>query len=151
MIKHMLYIPMLIMMTSCGQNIVSLETNEVYKTQKLGFSQANMFNGLLFTSGQVGWDKEFNLIGEGSFEEQLKQTFINLDKILQEGNSSFDNVILIRIYVKELDKAKRIEIGRMINKYYPNTYRPNSTLIGIANLAREDLLVEMEIIAKTIK
>lgn len=136
------------MITSCKSKIISLETSKVYKTQELGFSQANIVDGFLFTSGQVGWGTNYKLTGNKSFNDQLKQTFVNLENILQKGNSSFDKVILIRFYVKELNDSKRIEIGEVIKKYYPNAYKPNSTLIGVAELARENLLVEVEIIAK---
>lgn len=136
-------------MTSCNSTIISIETDNVYRTQQLGFSQANMIDGFLFTSGQVGWNTEYNLTGDKSFKAQLKQTFINLDNILQKGNSSFDNVLLIRFYVKELDDSKRTEIGEIIKAHYPNAYKPNSTLIGVSELARENLLIEIEIIAKT--
>ncbi len=138
----------IIMMVSCNSKIISLETSEVYKTQELGFSQANIVEGILFTSGQVGWDTDYKLTGDKSFNEQLKQTFVNLENILQKGNCTFDNVILIRFYVKDLNNSKRTEIGEIIKKYFPNTYKPNSTLIGVAELARKNLLVEIEIIAK---
>jgi enamine deaminase RidA (YjgF/YER057c/UK114 family) len=32
--------------------------------------------------------------------------------------------------------------------YFPKQYKPNSTLIGVAELARKDLLIEIELIAK---
>lgn len=139
------------MNNSCSNNIISIESKSVYKTQDMGFPQANIYNGLLFTSGQVGWDTNFKLTGTGSFRDQLTQTFVNINQILKESGSNFDDVIMMRIYVVGLNKQKRMEVGNIIKKHYSNTHKPASSLIGVNILAREDLLVEIEIIAKTNK
>ena len=57
--KYVSQIIALIVMTSCNSKIISIETDSVYKTHNLGFSQANTIDGFLFTSGQVGWDTEY--------------------------------------------------------------------------------------------
>ncbi|MGB3589702.1 MAG: RidA family protein [Tunicatimonas sp.] len=141
----------LVMNVGCQQDIITVETEKAYKTQHLGFSQANIYSGLLFTSGQVGWDTNYSLTGTESFEDQLNQTFNNLGAILEKGGSAFSDIILIRIYVKDLDQEKRAKVSDLIEKYYPDLYKPASSLIGVATLAREDLLVEIEIIARTKK
>lgn len=141
----------LIMSSSCSHSISSLESNQVYKTNKMGFSQANVYEGLLFSSGQVGWDTNYQLTGTGSFKDQINQTFVNINEILKEAGSNFNDVITIRMYVKNLDDQKLTEVGNIIKDHYPNSYKPTSSLIGVATLAREDLLVEIEIIAKTKK
>ena len=135
-------------MSACKAPIISLETEEVYKTAKFGFTQANMVDGFLFTSGQVGWNASYKLTGEKSFKDQLEQTFINLENILDKGGTSFDKVVLLRFYVKDMNDSKRDAIGLIMKTYFPNKYKPNSTLIGVAELARKDLLVEIELIAK---
>ena len=48
-----------------------------------------------------------------------------------------------------MSSVKRIDVGEIIKQHYPTIYKPASSLIGVATLAREDLLVEIEIIAKT--
>lgn len=84
----------IIVSSSCSNTISSLESNMVYKTSKMGFAQANIYKGIIYSSGQVGWDKNYNLTGKGTFKDQLCQTFINIDEILKEAGSDFNNVIM---------------------------------------------------------
>jgi enamine deaminase RidA (YjgF/YER057c/UK114 family) len=133
----------------CKVDYEEVKSKDVYQTSDLGFSQAIQVNGLLFTSGQVGWDKNYQFIGNGSFEEQLKQSIYNLKEIANAGNSSLENIILLRIYVKNLDSEKRALINQYLKAEF-ETVKPASTLLGVNSLAREDLLIEIEMIAKTI-
>ncbi len=134
---------------SCKTTTQMIAANNVYGTSQFGFSQAITANGLLFTSGQVGWNKNYELTGTGSFKEQVEQSFINVKNVIEHGNSSINNVILIRLYVKDLNEEKRNIIGKQLSRYYPTAYKPATTLIGIQALARADLLIEIEAIAKT--
>ena len=110
----------LLTINACKSNITTLQTEKVYKTEQFGFTQASITNGFLFTSGQVGWDTNYMLTGNKDFKEQLKQTFINLDNILKEGKGSFDNIVLLRFYVKDLNDSKRDEIGLIMKTYFLN-------------------------------
>jgi enamine deaminase RidA (YjgF/YER057c/UK114 family) len=136
------------MLLGCSNGIKMIETTDVYKTKSFGFSQAIVVNGLLFSSGQVGWDSSYQLTGERQFEDQVKQSFINIDKIVSAGNSSISDIIFLRFYVKGLDDSKRDIIGVYVKKYFTTDYKPATTLIGVETLARNDLMIEIEVIAK---
>jgi Endoribonuclease L-PSP len=41
--------------------------------------------GLVYTSGQVAWDKDGNLVGEGDYAKQAEQIVRNLDIALASG------------------------------------------------------------------
>jgi len=146
--KHIIFILVLTNMSCTKEINTHIETKQVYQTKQFGFSQAvTTGNELLFISGQVGWNTNHELTGNRSFTAQLHQSFINIKKILEIRNSEFKNIVMMRIYVKQLDKAKRIIISQYIKSIYPNSYKPASTLIGVETLAREDLQIEVEIIA----
>jgi len=126
-----------------------IESDNLYTTSNFGFSQAIEANGLLFVSGQVGWNKNYEFTGTGTFKDQVEQSFINAMAAVKEGNSHVNGIVFIRFYVKDLDGEKRKIIGNQLSKYYPTDYKPATTLIGIQTLARADLLIEIEVIAKT--
>jgi len=132
--------------------ITMIETDQVYTTQRFGFSQAVVHNGIIYTSGQVGWDTNYQLStyeGENqSFEAQVRQSFLNVEQILKAGNSDMNRVIMLRFYVKELNDVKRTIVGRYLKNFYPTHYKPVTTLIGVACLAQTHLLIEIEAIAK---
>jgi 2-iminobutanoate/2-iminopropanoate deaminase len=138
----------LIIMAGCNNKICMVNTKEIYQTQQLGFSQAVTGNGLLFASGMVGWDTGYQLTRSQNFEEQTKQTFINLEKLLKAAKSSFQQIVFIRFYVKMMDTSKREIVGKYMKQYFSGDYKPGSSLIGVETLARENLLLEIEIIAK---
>jgi enamine deaminase RidA (YjgF/YER057c/UK114 family) len=138
----------LIIMAGCSNKICMVNVKEVYQTQQLGFSQAVTANGLLFASGMVGWDTGYQLTGSQNFEEQTKQIFINLAKLLKAAKSSFHQIVFIRFYVKMMDTSKREIVGKYMKQYFSGDYKPGSSLIGVEALARENLLLEIEIIAK---
>lgn len=138
----------LLMLLGCGSSVKMIETQDVYKTKSFGFSQAIVVNGLLFASGQVGWDTSYQLTGKRQFEDQVKQCFINIDKIVSAGGSTINDIIFLRFYVKELDDSKRGLVGDYVRKYFTTDYKPATTLIGVETLARNDLMIEIEVIAK---
>lgn len=135
-------------MAGCTNKITMVNSNKIYQTKQLGFSQAVIANRLLFASGMVAWDKSYQLTGEQNFEEQAKQIFINLENLLKAAKSSFSQVLFIRFYLKGMDTSKREIVGKYMKQYFSEGYKPGSSLIGVEALARENLLLEIEIIAK---
>lgn len=119
-----------------------------YTTKDLGFSQATSTNGIVYLSGMVGWDSEYKLTGRGVFEDQLKQSLLNIEAVLKSSSSSIDNILTMKINVVGLDASKTKLIGTYLKKTFNNNYKPANTLVGISALARPELLIEIEVTAK---
>lgn len=126
---------------------IRINSAEVYSTGEKGFASAIQFGNLVFTSGQVGWDINHRLTGSGSFLEQLEQAFKNCKNLIETAGCALEDVIMIRFYVKDLNPSKRIAVNQILTKYYANTQKPATTLLGVECLARKDILVEIEMIA----
>ncbi len=87
--KYIAFMLLLINCTEANKETNSVvETKQVYQTKQFGFSQAVIANGLIFISGQVGWDSNHELTENQSFTAQLKQTFSNIKKILEKCNNN---------------------------------------------------------------
>ena len=58
-------------------------------------------NGLktIYLAGQVGVDRQKNLVGNGELRDQLQQTFSNLQAALKSVDATIANVIKMNIYV----------------------------------------------------
>jgi len=67
------------------------------------YSQATMKNGILFISGQLGFNLETGMIVE-TFEEQADLVFSHLKNILAEAGMTFSNVIKVSVFVKDMGK-----------------------------------------------
>ncbi|OJJ14296.1 hypothetical protein BKI52_43225 [marine bacterium AO1-C] len=124
-----------------------INPEELYDGSANGMSQAvqEIQSNLLFISGQVAWDKNFQVTAT-TMEEQLKQALTNLDRVLAASNASVENLVHVKIYVRG-EVADHMEALQPVIFQYLGTSRPSLTGIGVASLASPETLVEVEAIA----
>ena len=76
-------------------NIKTIKTDKA--PQAIGpYSQAKVVNGFIYTSGQIPLKSDGSLV-EGNFENECIQVLENIKSILEESNSSLNNVIKDKI------------------------------------------------------
>lgn len=83
------------------------------------YSQAIKYNNLLFLSGQIPVDPETKKVIDGTFEEQIRQTFSNIQAILEAGNSSLDKVLKVTVFLTDMDDFK------IMNEIYAEYFKEN--------------------------
>lgn len=113
---------------------------------KTAYSQGMEVSGktLIFTAGQLPFDVNGDLVGEGDFRAQVTQVFENLKAVLESGGASFNDVVKLNIYVtdvKYLPVVQEVRV-RYLTKPYPAT-----TLVQVSGLANPKAMVEIEAIA----
>ena len=105
---------------------------------------------LVLMAGQVAWDADGALVGEGDLAAQVEQCYLNIGAALAELGGSFDNIAKVTIYVVDwtVDKMPLVQEGRAraCAKLGVDTLAPG-TLIGVAALFVPEHLVEVEAIA----
>jgi len=102
---------------------------------------------LVFISGQVARDKQGNLVGKGDLRAQTVQVFENLKAALASAGATFNDVVKINWYVKDY-KQENLAVLREVRTLYVNKDNPPaSTLAGVAALALDDYLIEVEAVA----
>src|SRR3989338_10995353 len=99
---------------------------------------------MIFVTGQIAMDKDGNAVAPNDIVKQTEFVFQNLQKILQEGGASLDDVVKTVIYVTDISKFKDISAVR--NKYFVNS-KPVSTLVEISKTVKEGCDIEIEVIA----
>jgi len=98
----------------------------------------------IYVSGQLAWDKDGNVVGEGDSEAQAVQAFENLKSILEEAGATLNDVVKLTVFYSEA--ADREQVIAVRKRYF--TAEPYPAIIGIiAKLADPKLLVEMDAIA----
>lgn len=106
---------------------------------------------LVFLAGQVAWDADGALVGEGDLAAQVEQCYLNVGAALAEVGGSLEDVAKLTIYVADwtVDKMPLVEEGRAraCAKLGVTTFLPPGTLIGVAALFVPEHLVEVEAIA----
>ncbi|MBK6263737.1 RidA family protein [Marivirga sp. S37H4] len=135
-------------LSSCSMKLSTINNSDVYKTSELGFSQAVVFNQVIYGSGQVGWNTDYKLPEHPTFNNQFEQTLQNIEHLLQNQGCGWLDVLHLRFYVVDINASKITRISSFLKTTYPNNYAPATTLLGVSALARENLQIEIEFIAK---
>ncbi len=100
----------------------------------------------MFVSGQVGFKPGTSEVVEGGVEAQTVAALENMKAVLEKAGSSVDKVIKTTVILTNV-----VEDFPVMNKVYAEffgNHRPARSTVGVASLARSDLVVEIECIAK---
>ena len=109
------------------------------------YSQATVYNGLVFVAGQLSIDPATGEKKLGSIEEQTEQALSNVHAILKAAGSDWDRVLKINISIAD------IELWEPVNKVYARILgenRPARAVIPCGKL-HYGFLIEIEAIAAT--
>jgi enamine deaminase RidA (YjgF/YER057c/UK114 family) len=98
----------------------------------------------IYLSGQTSVDKEEHVVGVGDFRAQAVQVFENLKLALAAAGAGFGDVVKANYYVLDMSN---IAVLREVRRGYLGSAAPASTLVEVRRLAREEFLVEIEMIA----
>jgi len=82
--------------------------NSPLAPQAIGpYSQAVVFNGLVFCTGQVAMNQK-GVIESDSVEGQTEQVLTNLKNVLEEAGSSLGKVLRTTVFVKNMQDFAKI-------------------------------------------
>ena len=107
------------------------------------YSQAVKANGMVFTSGQIALDPATGNLVEGSFEEQVRRVFRNLEAVLREAGSSFDRVLKATVYLTDLANFQTLNT---IYAEFFGDHKPARTTVGVSQLPKGST-VEIDLVA----
>ena len=106
------------------------------------YSQAIIYENLLFTSGQIPLDPETSQIVEGDIFKQTDRVMNNLKAVLEEAGSSFDKVIKTTCFLKNMSDFANF--NEVYSKYF--TSKPARSCVAVKTLPK-NVLCEVEVIA----
>jgi enamine deaminase RidA (YjgF/YER057c/UK114 family) len=114
-----------------------------------GYSHVVTINGgkTVFVSGQVALNTKGEVVGKGDLRAQATQVYENLKIALAAGGSNFADVVKMNTYVVSYKPTDVTILREVRSKYITKDKPPASTLVGVQALAREDFLIEIEVIA----
>lgn len=107
------------------------------------YVQGKVINGFLFASGQVPLDPATGAIVGADIKEQTAQVLKNIEAILSEAGTDFDQVIKTTCFLKNMDDFVAF------NEVYATAFKgefPARSAVEVARLPK-DVLVEIEVIA----
>jgi reactive intermediate/imine deaminase len=110
------------------------------------YSQGMKVRGgtLVVISGQVPWDAQGKLVGKDDLQAQTRQVFENLKNMLASAGATFNDVVKLGIFLKNRED---FAIFKDIRAEYLTPPFPPTTLLVVKDLAREEWLLEVEVMA----
>jgi reactive intermediate/imine deaminase len=128
------------------KNVVSEKLYSRVANGKALFPHAVSVEGkrLIFLSGQLAWDKDGKLVGEGDMRAQFRQVCENLKEVLTASDAGLENIVKTSTFVTDMGEFfKCVDIR---HEYFGPGW-PTSTTVEVSKLAVPGALVEIEAIA----
>jgi len=118
----------------------------MYESVSLGFSHAVEQRGgrTIHLAGQVAYDSNRNLVGEGDLLVQVRQVLENLRQVLAAAGATPADVVRLRTYVVDHSPEKLGPVIGAIKAFYAGAVPAPNTFIGVQSLALPPLLIEIE-------
>ncbi len=99
---------------------------------------------MVYVSGQVAFDDEGKVVGEGDFSAQAEQVFRSLERVLQAAGAGLADVVKVTNFLVDASHYPKFNEAR--RRFFPND-PPASTTVIVKELALPELLVEIEAVA----
>ena len=107
-----------------------------------GYSHAVKIGNHIKISGAVSMDDEGNPTAVGDFEQQMKNCYADLEKILTHYGCTFDDVVKEDVFTT--DMALFLEHAAYRNSIYTNHF-PTGSWLGVKELALPEFMIEIEL------
>lgn len=106
------------------------------------YSQAILFNELLFSSGQIPVNPANGEVVQGDITVQAEQVMKNVDAVLKEAGTGFASVIKTTCFLS--DMGDFAAFNEVYGKYF--TEKPARSCVAVKTLPK-NVLCEVEVIA----
>jgi len=109
------------------------------------YSHGIKVGNTLYVAGQVALDEELRIVGPGDAEAQARQTWRNIQKVVEAAGGKVTDVVRVTTYVADLADVEAIH--RVRREFFPDGDYPVATVVQAAKLGLPGLLLETEAFA----
>jgi enamine deaminase RidA (YjgF/YER057c/UK114 family) len=107
-----------------------------------GYTHAVRIGDDIKISGAVSMDDEGTPTAVGDLEQQMRNAYSDLDKVLKHYDYTFDDVVVENIYTT--DMAKFLEVASYRSSIYTRVF-PTGTWLEVKGLALPEFMIEIEL------
>ncbi len=107
-----------------------------------GYTHAVKIGNDLKISGAVSMDDKGNPTAPGDLEQQMKNAYSDLDKILKHYGFTFDDVIVENVFTT--DMARFLQVAGYRNTIYTKQF-PTGSWLEVKGLALPEFMIEIEL------
>lgn len=113
-----------------------------------GYTHAVKIGNDLKISGAVSMDDKGNLTAPGNMEQQMKNCYADLEKILQHYGYTFDDVVVENVFTTNMEEF--IKVAGYRSSIYKKQF-PTGTWLEVKGLALKGQLIEIDMEAHKVK
>jgi 2-iminobutanoate/2-iminopropanoate deaminase len=116
--------------------------------KEYGYSHAVRIGDHVKISGAVSMDDNGVIVAPGSMEQQMKNCYSDLGKILAHYGCTFDDVYAENVYTTNMEEF--IKVSGFRNSIYKKQF-PTGTWLEVKGLALKGQLIEIDMEARKVK
>lgn len=99
----------------------------------------------IYLAGHTGFQDEAGKTHPGDFDAQVRVCFERMRKTLERAGGSLDDIVTMTVFITDMANGTRFtELRR---QFFKDGRYPASALIGIKELARPEMMIEIQAIA----
>jgi len=127
-------------------DVTLIRSTRLYPDAPYAYAAAGGQAGLVFTAGAMPLDTEGNITAPDDLAAQMRQALANLLTALDDAGVTIRDVLKTNVYVASSDRNDLSAAWREVRAVFVDHDVPG-TVVGVAVLACEGQLVEIEAIA----
>ena len=98
----------------------------------------------VYVSGQVAFDAEGNVVGEGDIELQTETVLEHVKTVVEEAGGSMEDIVKVTVFITDMGLYD--DIHEVRRRYFEEPF-PASSMVEVSALIDPRLLIEIEAIA----
>ncbi len=110
--------------------------------KQYGYTHAVKIGNDIKISGAVSMDDKGNPTAKGDLEQQMKNCYADLDKVLKHYGYTFDDVVVENVFTTNMPEFLKISGYR--SEIYKKQF-PTGSWLGVKELALPEFMIEIEI------
>ena len=99
----------------------------------------------IYLAGQTGYQDERGEVHPGDFDSQVRVAFERMRKTLQAAGGGLDDIVTMTVFVTDMANGTRFT--QLRKEFFQEDRYPASALIGIKELARPEMMIEIQAVA----
>jgi 2-iminobutanoate/2-iminopropanoate deaminase len=98
----------------------------------------------VYVSGQVAFDAEGNVVGEGDIQLQTETVLEHVKTVVEEAGGGMEDIVKVTVFITDMGLYD--DIHEVRRRYFEEPF-PASSMVEVSALIDPRLLVEIEAIA----
>lgn len=117
------------------------------RQRERAYSPAVKINGgtTIYLAGHTGYQDEKGETYPGNFDGQVRVAFERLRQTLVRAGGKLEDIVTMTVFITDMSNGTRFT--QLRKDFFPEGRYPASALIGIKELARPEMMVEIQAIA----